>query len=282
MVFSFIYLASGIIINIIYIYFNIFYRQVRESCEYFSLSMNVNYLLGSIACLSTYIAVQLNLLSQTSSVTCLISYIGSCYLAIQSQLSIFGIFLNRFLLIRFPFKYEIFCSTKFTLFFAILCNIFSLFFSSMSFFIRLGPATLCKNILSINYVTMNVVLFFSLAPFLPSFIIFMLILKIAKKHALSIENQINSSQSISKTAKLTFLKLILSLVSWIIYGILYSEILKDVSRISWKRLLIAHLILYQNMFLSSITSLITNSKITSKLLKSRFFLFFKKKVHVIS
>lgn len=282
MTFVCLYVIIGILINIFYISLNIFNKKVREYCEYFSLTMSLSYLLGCLICLTVMILINANVLLPTDISACFIAYFGSCYLAIQSQLSILSIFLNRFLLIRFPFKYKIFCSNKFTLFFVILCNIFSLFVSSIALFIKFGQTSLCRGYLSLNYVTINIILFFSLIPFIPSFILYLLILKIAKKHASSIQNQLHSNKSISKMAKFTFFKLVTSLVSWIIYGILYKQLLEDLTKFSWKQALLLEFVLFQNICLSSLIILITNSKILSKIENFKLFMFFKTKIHIVS
>lgn len=278
----FIYLIFSVILNFIYLSFHIFDKEIREFSEFFSLSMSTNYFLGSTFCLIFVTLIYLNIISPLDLSFCMIGNLGSSYLSINSQLSILGIFSNRYLLIRFPFKYERFCSNKCSFFFVILCNFFSVFISSISLWIKSNKKSLCLGKLTLNSVTVNIIVFFSLAPFLPSLIFYILILKIAKQHTTSIENQVNSKKSISKMAKFTFVNLLSSFVLWIIYGLILKETYRDLTKFSWKLALLLQIVLYKNIFLSSLIILITNSKINYKFLKLRIFKFFHKKIHMDS
>lgn len=274
-IFLMFFLVTSIILSGIVTFFNILYKDVRKVCGYFTISISFNYFTSSIWFLVNYLFSFFGFSIPYSKGLCVILSIYPNFLVIQSQFNFFCIFLSRFLLLRYPFKYDIFCSKYLSLFFLFLTNLSAIFISSLLLIIKTGSLFICNDLISFNRINISIILFFSVVPVLPSFILYILILRIARKHVNLLEIQTNSIQSISKSSKITFLKLIVLIISWIIYAVLYLRIIRQLYNISLRRSITMMLIIFIQISINMLIIIISNSNIRRRI-TSKCFCYLKK------
>lgn len=267
----------SLILTSFILFLNIINKEIREICGSFTISITFNYLIGSFWFLTVFILFSMNSTLPYSTVTCVFGFILPNYLVIQSQFNSFSILLNRFLLLRFPLKYNLFCSTKLTTIFVFFNIILSLSICFLAAVQTQNSKYICDGYIALNYISSSLLVFFSIAPCFPCFFLYLLILRIAQRHASSLETQTNGHQSISKSAKLTCCELLMLSLSWIIYAVIFFKIQEtDGSVYSMKLASVMQLITNANSVSNSIIIITSNSKIKSCFFQKIFYWFSKK------
>lgn len=240
-------------------------KEIRKSLDNISLMIIFNYFGVSVSFFIFQILREINLLLYTLT-SCIFLFILPYYIVLISQFSMFGIFLNRYLLIRFPLKYNYDISNKMSLIFIVFILIISFTISFAPFIIHFGKRSICNSFIFLNDFIIIIRLTFTIIPFLLCFIFYILILKITKQQVTSLENQTHTNQSVSTIAKLTFIKFIILLISWTIFIIFFHQLSKNLNLISVKISLTIIFIVMYNIFLKTTIIVSTNATLKSILL----------------
>lgn len=244
---------------------NIFSKSIRESCESYIILIISIYFISTISYFFGKLLPILSIPISYSPIICISIPIFPNFLTAYSQFNFLAIFVKRFILIRYPFKYNKFCSSSITIFFALVIFLSTLFVVLSPLFLPFGPKIACNELISLNDYNLSLMLYFAMIPFFPSFILYISILKIAKRHANSMESQTNSVKSISNSSKITFSKLCVTLVLWIIYAYLFQKSFKDMQNISNKNLSSLELVFFFIIAVNSSIIIFSNPKIKNTL-----------------
>lgn len=247
------FLLSGLIIILF-----IISKSVRKSCEYFLLFLIINYFICNILYFSARIAELFRINLFKWQFPCALLSSGPTILIMQSQLYIFSIFLKRYFYIKFPLKYYIYFNTKTSILIFGIIQITSGFIGLFPIIFRFGNNVVCHGLMYLSNFYRVLALISSTLPFIPSLTLYFLMLKIAKKQADLMKDQMNSTKSLSLSSKAVCLKLITTLILWMIYAKYLIDIMKNFNQITGKKGLVAGNFFFLYICINSLIVIIGN------------------------
>lgn len=259
------------ILNGIVIILYIRYLNVRKMSGFFTLALSISDL--TVAVFYLIFGNLNNKYKQKSKFLCVHTILFPALNLIISHYLLLAIFIERLIFIRSPFKYINYKNKRITiiiffsiLFFGIIVGLFPLYIVPMG----VNNSLLCFGI--VNY-DINYFYIYYLLGILPtvggSLFLHIWILKIANYHAKNMQNQMDKVPNISKSSKLTLIKLLIMVLLWTFYGIILKITMETLSPIFLQ--LSETIILFQTVINPSII-LYGNSTI-----KNHFFKMFARK-----
>lgn len=268
---SFLLVILNLFFTLIMIFSFLFSKDVRESCDIFTFVTNCSYFLICFFLFYIKIVEMKNFFVEYSTFICITAAFSLNILLFLAQMNFFASFLNRYLILRFPFKYSTYCSSKTVNFVSIFIFLFCILLNS-TLFIKLDKrSSLCNGLINFNSFYVALISIFGFLIIIPSLIIYFLIFKLVKNHVNNMRNQVNFSPTISKSIKLNFINMIISFVLWMIYGIIFiksSSLNGNFSRKFGYTLQTTELI---NILIQTVINLLNNPSI-KKLFRNKFYL----------
>lgn len=256
-------LIFGIFLCCLIIIFYIKLKSIREYYGCYMFSLTFDHLVLVVWCLFLGIIGDTGHYKITSLPLCVLTILIPSQMIIQSQLNFLGLFINRYICISSPFKYQYYCSTKLKKLSQFIINLSAVSLSFLSLYDCTGNSEICYGYITAKRFPLYIISAFG--PIIPSLIFYFLILRIANKHAKSMESQMNSVQTISKSSKLTLVMLIVVAVSWIIYILLLKFGINRIDGISYKICFLLEFLMISPVINISLIIIFTNSKIKQTL-----------------
>lgn len=265
----YIWMISGLFLSILTLFFYFKSELVRKSFQRFLLSLMVNHLV--ILCWFLYLNLSIDIKYSPRlkrETECFLTILMPAQQMVMSQWNFLGIFMIRFIRIKFPFKYERFCNIKIKIASSIIIQFVFVLITTLS--LNDIPGTLCGQKISTDRLPIFYCLAFS--PIVPCFILHYLTLRIARKHAETISSQTNTDQTVSASSRIVLIMLILLIILCIICVGLITYTIDHLDAVPYEFLMVTQLIVLTPTVFVPLMILLSNSDIKrffKKIFKSK-------------
>lgn len=259
----------GFIFNFILIYLYFKDKKIRESTIIFIPLLALNDISFDLwESFQQIISKYVNL-DKISPVICVITFCIGITLSIQSEYFQLITVIYRYVKIKNPLDYHKYLTKKRTLSILFGIFLFSFSMSLLPFLISVLDYTgrgSCKGYYNLKHEYIPLVVLSMLPVLIGILIFYVKILKIAKKHAKSMEIQMKKIKSISASSKANLIQILLTICLWIIFSLALITFVLGKNDIKVKKFMssITQIMLFQTVF-NPIFSIFGNFALKSSL-----------------
>lgn len=243
----------GAVLNTLILYFYCKCKKIRETSVIFILLMTINDLFLEIWETLQYFLMRGLKVDSFHPVMCIVTFSLGVTFYVQSEYFLLFTFIYRYVRINNPLSYHNYLTTKFSIFLIFGTLLFSLFASLFPVYTSIanfnGKGT-CKGYYSFKNEYIPLIIVFVLPVILGVLIFHIKTLKIAKKHANLMENQMKQYKNISTSSKAYLIQLLIQLTLWILFTSALLKFVLEGKIIQAQKIVygVTHLIVSQSFF----------------------------------
>lgn len=265
----------SIILNVLVLILYYKVENIRDTTVIFLPLFTFNDIFVAFFRLIFYFLLKFINLYEIPAPICVYINVYEIVIYIQSQYYLLFIFIFKYIRIKYPLKYKDYYNFKLCLliiFLIIICTILLCLFPVYISFFKKSPFSGCNGYFYYKPQYYFIYLLYFIPVIISVVIIHANIMKIAKKHAKNLTNQMKNAQNISYSSKLTLIQLILSIIVWLIFGLSQVSINSRNGNFVYKLLLAFGYLVLTQLLINPIITIIGNSSIKYEFLKvfSRF------------